>query len=131
MTHAACTRSWLVMLQHNITGIRGKAHVAHAAMVGMHAFCCGLPALAMAGAALTGIASGGALLPDLFGELHNLLHAHEVWIFALSTALVVSGAVLEARARRAGEALGFPWLFAFSVACFLANTTLIVVHRAG
>ncbi len=96
-----------------------------------HAVCCGLPALAMLAAALSGAASGVALLSDSFEQFHDFLHRHELWIVVLSAALVVSGGWLEASARRTHRNLGFPWLFAVSVLCFLANVAIILAHRAG
>ena len=106
------------------------AHIAHAAVVGMHAICCGLPALAMLAAALSGAASVGALLPDSFEQFHRLLHGYELWIVGLSAALVALGAWLEVGARRNHPGQGFPWLFAFSVLCFLINVGVILAHRA-
>ncbi len=98
--------------------------------MGLHAFCCGLPALAMLAAAVSGATSGVALFSDSIGYLHDFLHQHEVWILVLSAALVVIGGYLEAAARRLHRH-GFPWLFAFSVLCFFANVTIVVLHRAG
>jgi hypothetical protein len=115
-----------VMLQRNSPR---HAHLAHAAVVGMHAICCGLPAAAMLAAALSGAASSATLLPDSLQQFHRLLHGYELWILGLSAALVILGAWLEARARR-GHAHGFPWLFAFSVLCFAINAGVILAHRA-
>jgi hypothetical protein len=106
------------------------AHIAHAAVVGMHAICCGLPALAMLAAALSGAASVGALLPDSFEQFHRLLHGYELWIVGLSAALVTLGAWLEVSARRDHPRQSFPLLFAFSVLCFLLNVAVILAHRA-
>ena len=106
------------------------AHIAHAAVVGLHAICCGLPALAMLAATLSGAASIGALLPDSFEQFHRLLHGYEVWIVGLSAALVTLGAWLEMGARRKHPRQGFPWLFAFSLLCFLINVGVILAHRA-
>ena len=106
------------------------AHIAHAAVVGMHAICCGLPALAMLAAALSGATSVGALLPDSFEQFHRLLHGYELWIVGLSAALVAVGAWMEVSARRNHPGQGFPWLFAFSVLCFLINVGVILAHRA-
>lgn len=118
------------MLQHNTARAGQKAHLAHAAVVALHALCCGLPALAMLAAALSGATSGIALLSDFFEPFHELLHQHEIWIMAVSAALVVLGAVLEVIARRKPHNHGLPWLFALSVFCFLANVAIIVAHRA-
>jgi hypothetical protein len=118
------------MLQHNSARAGKKAHLAHAAVVSLHALCCGLPALAMIAAAVSGATSGVAVLAGAFEPIHAFLHAHEVWILVISALLVVAGGVLEALARRGAHAHGFPWLFAFSVACFLINVGIIVAHRA-
>jgi hypothetical protein len=98
-------------------------------MMGLHALCCGLPALAMLAAALSGATSGIALLADITGQFHAILHAHEVWILIVSAALVVSGGWLEALSRRGGAVRGVPWLFALSVLCFALNVAIILVHR--
>jgi hypothetical protein len=100
-------------------------------MVGMHTFCCGLPALAMLAAAVSGTASGVTLLSEIMGKFHDFLHGQELWILAVSAALVVVGGGLEGLARRSHRGLGFPWLFAFSVGCFLVNVGIILVHRAA
>ena len=104
--------------------------MAHAAVVALHALCCGLPALAMLAAAVSGATSGIALLGDFFEPFHHLLHQHELWIMAVSAALVVLGAGLEVVARRGPHNHGFPWLFSLSVLCFLVNVAIIVAHRA-
>jgi hypothetical protein len=119
-----------VMLQRNAAKAPRRAHLAHAAVVGMHALCCGLPALAMLAAALSGTASAAALLPDSFVQFHRLLHGYELWILGLSAALVALGAWMEAGSRRSHPAQGFPWLFAFSVLCFLVNAGVIFAHNA-
>lgn len=97
--------------------------------MGLHAICCGLPALAMLAAAVSGTASGVALLAGSVGEIHHFLHQHELWILVASAGLVVTGGVLEVASRRTHRH-GFPWLFAFSVLCFLANVAIIAAHRA-
>jgi hypothetical protein len=117
------------MLQHNSAKAGQKAHLAHATVMSLHVLCCGLPALALAAAAVSGATSGIALLSQSVVAIHNFLHEHELWILILSAALVVTGGWLEASARR-HHRRGFPWLFAFSVFCFVANVTIILVHRA-
>lgn len=97
--------------------------------MGLHAICCGLPALAMLAAAVSGATSSVALLAGSFEEIHHFLHQHELWILLISAGLVVTGGVLEANSRK-HHRHGFPWLFAFSVLCFVANVTIIVLHRA-
>jgi hypothetical protein len=119
-----------VMLQHNSARAGKKAHIAHAALISLHALCCGLPALAMIAAAVSGATSGVAVLAGAFEPFHALLHAHEVWILVVSAALVAIGGAMEALARRGAHNHGFPWLFAFSVVCFLVNVAIIVSHRA-
>lgn len=84
----------------------------------------------MLAAAVSGATSGIALLSDKVKFFHDFLHAHELWILVVSAALVVTGGLLEASARRGAHRHGFPWLFAFSVLCFLANVAIIVAHRA-
>jgi hypothetical protein len=118
-----------VMLQHNSSEAGKKAHLAHAAVMSLHAICCGLPALAMLAVALSGAASGVALFADYVGEMHRFLHGHEYWILAVSAGLVGVGGWMELQSRRHHNH-GFPWLFAFSVLCFFANVTMILVHRA-
>lgn len=117
------------MLQRNTAQTAASAHVAHAAVVGMHALCCGLPALAMVLAALSGTASGALLASSGLGGLHTLLHAHELWIVIASGALVVLGASLEFKAR-AERGRDLPWLFLFSALCFVFNLAVIGLHRA-
>ncbi len=85
----------------------------------------------MGAAALTGIASGSALLGDTWVGLHGVLHGNEAWIVAVSAALVLAGGVLETLARRGPGARRFPWMFAVSAACFVANVAILLVHRAG
>jgi hypothetical protein len=117
------------MLQHNATPNGRPAHLAHAAVVGMHALCCGAPAAAMLAAALSGMASTQALLPPSFVYFHSLMHRHELWILAVSAALVLAGGWMEHLSRRLHRH-GFPWLFALSVGCFFVNALIIVAHRA-
>lgn len=115
------------MLQHNTVAAGRRAHITHAAVLAMHAICCGLPALALI--ALSAGASGVALLSDSIAEFHAFLHGHEFWILGFSALLVVSGGWLEALSRRGGHAHGTPWLFYFSALCFVANAAIIFVHR--
>lgn len=117
------------MLQHNAHSHSRHAHVTHAAVMGLHALCCGLPALAMLAAATAGATSGVAVLAQGFEGIHEFLHRHEIWILALSAALVVSGGILELLARRGRANAGFPWLFAFSALCFAVNLAIIAAHR--
>lgn len=105
--------------------------MAHAAVVGLHALCCGLPALALLAAAASSATSGVAVAAEFLETFHDLLHAHEVWILAVSAALVVIGGALEVIARRNVRAQAFPWLFLISVACFLVNVLIVLAHRAG
>jgi hypothetical protein len=119
------------MLQRNVSNARHKAHAAHAAMVGLHSLCCGLPALAMLASAVSGATSGVTIFASYFSDFHTLLHAHELWILVVSASLVTVGGVLEITARRAGAApKAFPVMFAVSVGCFLLNAGIIAVHRA-
>lgn len=115
------------MLQHNSSAPR-QAHLAHAAVLGMHALCCGLPALFMIAIA-AGATSGVTLLSGFIAEFHTFLHAHELWILALSAGFVAVGGYLEFASRKGVHRHGFPWLFAFSALCFAANVAIIAVHR--
>ncbi|WP_158766683.1 hypothetical protein [Terricaulis silvestris] len=81
-------------------------------------------------AVAAGATSGFTLLSGFVTEFHRFLHAHELWILALSASLVAAGGYLEFVARRGTHRRGFPWLFAFSALCFLANVVIIAVHRA-
>lgn len=117
------------MLQHNAIKHGQRAHAAHAAVVGLHALCCGLPALAMSAAALAGAASSLALASEFIVQFHEFMHRYELWVLAVSAALVVAGGGLELLARHGRARLGFPWLFAFSAACFALNFAIIAGHR--
>jgi hypothetical protein len=110
------------MLQRNTAK---SAHLAHAAVLSLHSICCGLPALAVTLAAL-GV-SGVNLGSGLAG-LHTLIHGHELWILALSAALVTVGGVMEIRLRRHPHN-GVPWLFVMSACCLVANVAIVAVHR--
>jgi hypothetical protein len=118
------------MLQHNGVVAGRKAHLAHAAVVSLHALCCGLPALALLATAVSGAATSLVLLSDFIRPFHALLHQHEVWVLALSALLVALGGALEIWSRLRPHRLGFPWLFAISAGCFVLNLALIVGHRA-
>lgn len=119
------------MLQHNTLGAGAgrSAHLAHAAMMGLHTICCGVPALALMLTALSGAAAGVALFAQAASEVHALIHAHEIWIMAASAGLVIGGGLLELSSRRARAGRGFPWLFMMSAACFASNVTIILLHR--
>ncbi len=119
------------MLQHNTAQARARAHLAHAAVVSLHGLCCGVPALAILATAASGAAAGVTLLADFVTPFHTLLHRHETWVLAVSGLLVTAGGALEAWARRRPHRHGFPWLFAFSAACFLANVAIVAGHRAA
>ena len=120
------------MLQHNASERIGRrAHVAHAAMMSLHAFCCGMPLLAMLAVAVSGAASGTVLFARSAAHLHALLHAHELWILVSSAALVTIGGALEIVAGRGRRGRRLPLMFAVSVACFLLNVAIIAVHRIG
>lgn len=120
------------MLQRNIrAGAGRRVHIAHAAVLGLHALCCGLPAIALAAVAFSGAASGVTLFALTTERLHLLLHAYEGWILGSSAALVALGGFLELSARRHGPVRAFPWLFALSVACFALNVLIVLAHRAA
>jgi hypothetical protein len=63
-------------------------------------------------------------------DVHETLHRHELWILAVSAALVVIGGAAEWAVRQGGRRKGFPILFAISAACLIANTAIIAGHRA-
>jgi hypothetical protein len=114
----------------SVASADGKpAHIAHGAVLGLHALCCGAPALALIAAAASGATSSVAAFANFLGGFHEFMHAHETWILVFSVALVVGGGVLEARARRVHKGQGFPWLFAFSLACLVVNLALLTFHR--
>jgi hypothetical protein len=111
------------MLHYNTEASGTKAHLAHAAVVGMHALCCGLPAaFALFGAALGAFAWAAPI-----SALHNWLHGYEPEILLLSFSLVAIGGVAEWRIRKARR--GVPKLYALSLACFIANSALVAEHR--
>jgi hypothetical protein len=113
------------MLQHN--RLARQAHLAHAAVLGLHTLCCGLPVLALLAAILAGATSGLALFADYLGVFHEFMHAYEAQILVVSAVLVGVGGVLELRRRHEHGSL---WLFGVSVLCFLANAAIVVLHRA-
>lgn len=125
------------MLQHNVHAHDNaphdhgahKAHWAHAIVVSLHALCCGLPAMAMLIAAVSGAASASVLLPEFFVEFHAFMHAYELWILVGSALLVIIGGILELAHRRLHPHLGFPWLYAMSISCFVANAAIILTHQ--
>lgn len=104
----------------------GRAHVAHAAVVGMHILCCGVPAAMMLLAAGTGASIGLNVVAGYFQSTHAMLHANELWILALSFVFVAIGAWLEWRNHRGRR---FSPLFAASIACFVLNASIIWAHR--
>ncbi len=124
------------MLQHNAPAARltkagEKAHVAHAAMISLHALCCGLPLAALALATLSGVASGTSVLVLASQQVHGLLHSHEYWILVASLLLVAIGGYFELGARRAHKRRSISPLFALSVACLAFNVVLIAAHRGA
>lgn len=120
------------MLQDNTAEAHGRrAHLAHAAVVSLHALCCGLPAAALMLTAATGATTGITLFAEYAGEAHAILHAHELWILGLSAVLVLVGGVLELATRRDGKHRRLPWLYFLSVGCFALNLAIILAHRLG
>ena len=118
------------MLQRNAQQSGKQAHLAHAAVLSLHTLCCGLPALAVTLTALSGAAASGTVaFSSFFGDLHTLIHGNELWILALSAILVTFGGAMEFAARRGRAGVPFPWLYAMSLCCFVANVTIIAVHR--
>ncbi|MES1204111.1 MAG: hypothetical protein ABUS57_21950 [Pseudomonadota bacterium] len=114
------------MLQHNTSANGGrassKAHWAHAALVSMHALCCGLPAaMAVAGFAIGALAWAAPIV-----RLHTFLHGYEPEMLMVSFALVAIGGLAEWRRRT--QLRSFPKLYALSLVCFLANAGMITTH---
>lgn len=127
LTAIAASLSSQAMLQRN-TGEGGAArapntaHWAHAAVVGVHVLCCGLPAaFAIFGVVLGTLAWAGPIT-----TLHHWMHGYEAVILAFSAGMVALGGVLEWRRQGAGR--GLRPLYALSVACFLANAMLVTSH---
>ncbi|MGE3302624.1 MAG: hypothetical protein AB7M12_05870 [Hyphomonadaceae bacterium] len=113
------------MLQYNSSrAAKTRApHLAHAAVVGIHALCCGAPAaLALMGAALGAAVGGGVIL-----KMHAWLHGYEPAVLALSFFLVVLGGIGEWRRRKSRR--GFPALYALSLACLAVNVAVVAGHR--
>lgn len=125
LTAALQRRKDVAMLYYNNEPRRPwTAHVAHAAVVTLHMFCCGLPALfALLGAATLSTAVAGGML----GEIHHFLHGYELAVLGLSALLVAVGGWMEWRHRK--QHTGWPVLFTVSVACLAINAVLIVSHR--
>ena len=112
------------MLQHNADRGAHQTHWLHAAVVGMHTLCCGIPAfLAITGAAMGMLtwASGPVT------AVHHWLHGYEPEILGLSVTLVTIGGFLEWRKHRFKK--GIPALYALSICCLIANIAIIAVHR--
>ena len=101
-----------------------RAHVAHAAVVGLHSICCGAPIAIL----LFSASAAAGTLGGFVTHAHAFLHGHEFWLLAVSASLIVLGGVAEWRARRAG-ARHFPVMFAVSVACLFLNVAIIAAHR--
>jgi drug/metabolite transporter (DMT)-like permease len=112
------------MLQRNTQ----NAHLAHAAVVSLHAVCCGAPLLALVATSLWGTASVLAAFGAWVAPAHEALHGFELWILAVSALLVIVGGLLEWHARKRSGRRHFPWLFGISVGCFVANAALIGAH---
>ena len=105
---------------------RTRTHWAHVGVVAIHVLCCALPiALSVLGLAVT-----AALLPGVLAW-HGALHERELWLLAVSAALVVVGAFSEWRFARANRTRRISMLFAASLACFALNGALVAGHRTG
>jgi hypothetical protein len=123
LDHGSNVRHLDRMLQHN-TAKQGasRAHWAHAALVGMHALCCGLPmAMAVAGVAIGALAWAGPII-----RIHTFLHGYEPEMLMVSFALVAIGGFAEWRRR--AQLRAFPKLYALSLICFLANAGMVTTH---
>jgi hypothetical protein len=106
-----------------------QAHLAHAAVVSMHALCCGLPAAFALYSAIAGIglSAGMIAVGGMIGRVHAFLHGYELWVLALSAVLVGIGGWAEWRRRHHRK--GMPVLFLISVACLFLNAAIIAGHR--
>lgn len=114
------------MLQHNTAASARsarQAHWAHAAVVAIHALCCGAPIVLLLVASAAATAAGGFIL-----KAHAFLHGHELWLISLSALLILIGGYAEWRAHRGGLRR-FPALFALSCACLIANVAIVALHR--
>lgn len=110
----------LARVEHG--GRARHVHWAHAAVVGMHTVCCGLPILGAMAASGVGLGLLGGLT-----LIHDALHHYEIWIVAASGALVALGGYLEWRLRRSGVRRT-PWLFLMSAAAFFVNAAVVAAH---
>lgn len=98
-----------------------QAHGAHVAMIALHGLCCGAP-LALV---VMGAGANASLVGAQVTIAHDVLHHYELWLLAISVALVVLGGALEWRRRNQRV---FPALFALSVACLALNAGIVVNH---
>jgi hypothetical protein len=105
---------------------RTRTHWAHVGVVAIHALCCGLPIML----SVLGLAVSAALLPGVLAW-HGALHERELWLLAISAALVAVGAFAEWRFMRADRTRRISVLFAASLACFALNGALVAGHRTG
>lgn len=93
------------------------------AVVALHAVCCGLPIIA----SVAGLAASAALMGGVL-RFHTFLHTYEMWLLAVSGALVIAGWIAERRfLRRAGGRVSI--LFWVSLACFAFNAAIVAGHR--
>jgi hypothetical protein len=102
--------------------------MAHAAVVGAHVLCCGVPLALAFLAAGAGVSIGVSAVAEWFGAAHGFLHAHELWLLASSALFVMLGGALEARAHRGRRVSA---LFVLSLLCFTLNAGLIWGHRSA
>ena len=118
------------MLQYNEAEVDTgrQAHLAHAAVVSLHALCCGIPAGFALISALAGMGLSASMIAvgGVIGRVHAFLHGYELWVLALSACLVTIGGWAEWR--RANRKR-LPVLFLVSIGCFFLNTAIIAGHR--
>jgi hypothetical protein len=118
------------MLQHNKAEPAGAhhAHLAHAAVVSLHVLCCGLPAAFALASALVGVGVSVGMLAvgGVITRVHAFLHGYELWVLALSAALVTVGGLAEWRNPHRGRV---PALFLVSVGCLFLNAAIVAGHR--
>jgi hypothetical protein len=102
-----------------------RTHWAHVAVVTIHSVCCGAPiAISLLGLAASTALGAGVL------RFHTFLHGGELWLLALSAALVAAGAAAEFRiAKRTWATVSV--LFWVSVGCLVFNAAIVAGHRLG
>ncbi len=102
--------------------------MAHAAAIGIHVLCCGLPVAASLVSLATGLALTGALAP--IEALHGFLHQHEWTLVGISGAFVLLGVLWDRHERAHGHRGAGIWLWV-SAGLFALNLGLTTLHHSG